>query len=388
MAWAVATAALGIAGVLAVRLRASRAALGEVTRQRDLLDRSRSEVQSQARLQERALIQSMIEGVVVLDVRGRVTLFNSALVQMFKIEGDPMGKSLIEALRHHALQEILARVESEKQVRDFGVELSEIPRRYLQVNAASLLGPQGEQRGTLVVFHDLSRLKGLESTMKEFVANVSHELRTPLSLIKGYVETLIDGAKDDPAVSEKFLRTIEKHTNRLTFLIEDLLTISRLESGQLQLDLQEIELLPVIEAVVHDLDSKASARHVRVEIIVPGALKVMADPERLEQVLANLVDNAIKYGRENGHIRIESHSRGDGFVELGVADDGPGIPPEALGRVFERFYRIDRARTREQGGTGLGLSIAKHIVQSHGGEIRVESEYGCGARFSFTLKSC
>ena len=221
---------------------------------------------------------------------------------------------------------------------------------------------------------------------REFVANVSHELRTPLSMIKGYVETLIDGAKDKPEVATKFLQTIEKHADRLTYLIEDLLTISRLESGQLVMNLQRADLHGIAEHVVTDLGDRAVAKQVKLLNQVPVGLAAQADGERLRQVLFNLVDNAIKYGRTDGNVVIGGRKAEQPEVELWVRDDGPGIPPEAQPRVFERFYRVDKARSRDDGGTGLGLAIVKHIVQSHGGEVWVESEPGQGATFHFTLK--
>ncbi|MBU6401628.1 MAG: hypothetical protein KGS61_15030, partial [Verrucomicrobia bacterium] len=232
---------------------------------------------------------------------------------------------------------------------------------------------------------DLTRLKQLERTRQEFVANVSHELRTPLSMIKGYVETLRDGAKEDPAVAARFLDTIARHTDRLAFLIEDLLTISRLESGQVTLDLQPVELGPAVERVMDELRARAAGRKVRLENAIPAGRRARADAERLHQVLVNLVDNAIKYGRADGTVIVGAETTSDKRLAVWVRDDGPGIPPEAKERVFERFYRIDKARSREQGGTGLGLAIVKHIVQAHGGEVRVESEPGHGATFRFTL---
>jgi two-component system phosphate regulon sensor histidine kinase PhoR len=216
------------------------------------------------------------------------------------------------------------------------------------------------------------------------VANVSHELRTPLSLIKGYTETLLDGAKDDPAVAVKFLQTIDRNAERLKLLIEDLLTISELESGRMRLQLQPVSLPVFVGKLVEDFQPRASARNVRFVNAVPE-LVVSADPNRLGQVFSNLVDNAIKYGRTGGTVNLLARASKDGMVEICVGDDGPGIPEEACERVFERFYRVDKARSREQGGTGLGLSIVKHIVQSHGGRVWVESEPGKGSRFYFSL---
>jgi len=234
------------------------------------------------------------------------------------------------------------------------------------------------------VFHDLTQLKRLEGTREEFVANVSHELRTPLSLIKGYVETLLDGARNNPEVAERFLRIIERNAQRLDLLIQDLLTISALESGQVKLILQPVQLPGLVEKVFADFKSRAGAKGMKLVNCLPE-LAATGDESRLEQVLANLVDNAIKYGRPQGTVAVGGRRNEAGLVEVFVQDDGPGIPPESLDRVFERFYRVDKARSREQGGTGLGLSIVKHIVQSHGGAVWARSEPGKGATFFFTL---
>lgn len=346
---------------------------------------SRDSQDEQSRLQAAALFSSMIEGVLVLDERDRVTLANPALKEIFSIQDDPRGKTLLEVIRHHDMLKLLERIRKEKEVRAFEIELTSTPWRSLEINAVWMVGAQGQIHGTLFVFHDLTQSRELERNRRDFVANVSHELRTPLSLIKGYVETLIDGAKDNPEVAEKFLKTIEKHADRLTFLIDDLLTISRLESGQIQLDCRPVNLALFIKERFQDFEARSSARQIKLLSQVSDGLTVNADPERLEQVFSNLLDNAIKYGRPGGNVEVTARTLAGTGVEIQVRDDGPGIPPDALSRVFERFYRVDKARSREQGGTGLGLSIVKHIVQSHGGEVRAESEYGRGATFIVTL---
>jgi two-component system phosphate regulon sensor histidine kinase PhoR len=230
----------------------------------------------------------------------------------------------------------------------------------------------------------LTRLKQLERTREEFVANVSHELRTPLSLIKGYVETLLDGAKDNPEVATKFLHTIQRNSERLQFLIEDLLTISELESGRLKMNLQSIRLRSLVDRVLEDFKTQAESRRVELTNDVPE-LTAGGDSDRLQQVLGNLVGNAIKYGRDGGHVSVTGRLLNGNSIELCVQDDGPGIPAESLERVFERFYRVDKARSREQGGTGLGLSIVKHIVAGHGGKVWAKSDLGHGTAFYFTL---
>ena len=220
---------------------------------------------------------------------------------------------------------------------------------------------------------------------KEFVANVSHELRTPLSLIKGFVETLMGGAVKDPTQAQKFLQTINKHTDRLTYLIEDLLTLSRLEGGQISLNRQPVALAEVAQQVIEDLETRAQEQSVGVVNLIPPELEVQADVERLQQVFFNLLENAIKYGKVGGRVEIGVKPLVAGSVEVWVKDDGPGIPADSRTRVFERFYRVDRARARDTGGTGLGLAIVKHIIQIHGGEVWVNSEIDKGSTFHFTL---
>lgn len=334
-----------------------------------------------------AIFNSMIEAVIVVDPGGRIVSLNRAARTMLNPQGHVIGQSVIEAFRRHEIADVVQQVAGLKQVLDVEVCLAGIEPRYLRVNAVALSSEDGVYEGAVLVFHEVTRLRQLENTRQEFVANVSHELRTPLSLIKGYVETLLDGAKDNPEVQTKFLHVIEKHADRLAFLIEDLLLLSKLDSGQIVLNLQAIGLRPEIQQALDDLQSRAAERRVSLVNEVPEGISARADSDRLQQVLFNLVDNAIKYGRAEGSVVVGGSRLSDGRVEVWVRDDGPGIPPDARERVFERFYRVDKARSREQGGTGLGLSIVKHIVQAHGGEVRVESELGKGTTFFFTLSA-
>ncbi len=379
--------AAGLCLVAWQRCRRTAAAEHErIRRELESLRQQHEQARAHEFAQQQALFNSMSEGVLVLDADGRVRLVNQALERLFGVTGDLRGRTVMEALRLHQVQELVNRTLVKGQVEEFELELPDLDcARSLQVNSAVVLGPDGRHQGLILVCHDLTRLKQLENTRREFVANVSHELRTPLSMIKGYVETLIDGAKDKPEVATKFLQTIEKHADRLTYLIEDLLTISRLESGQIVMNLQRAELRGVAERVITDLESRATAKQMKLLNEIPADLAANADTERLQQVLFNLVDNAIKYGCAGGNVVIGARGNDKKQIELWVRDDGPGIPPEAQPRVFERFYRVDKARSRDAGGTGLGLAIVKHIVQSHGGEVWVESEPGRGATFFFTL---
>ena len=337
-----------------------------------------------AQAQQKVLFDSMLEGLLLLDRSRKIHLANRAFKNLFGVKAELRGKTVVEALRLHELDELLQRAETEKQVLDYEIRLPDLNERWLQVNAAAINNSAGEREGTILVFHDLTRLKQLERTREEFVANVSHELRTPLSLIKGYVETLLDGARDNPEVAERFLKIIERNANRLDLLIQDLLTISALESGRMKLELQPVDLRGLAEKVLSFLHAKAENKSVQLVNELPEFM-ANADANRLDQVLTNLVDNAVKYGRVEGVVTVGGRKMDDGKLEVFVRDDGPGIPAEALDRVFERFYRVDKARSRDQGGTGLGLSIVKHIVQAHGGEVRCESELGKGATFYFTV---
>jgi two-component system phosphate regulon sensor histidine kinase PhoR len=337
-----------------------------------------------AKAQQQVLFNSMLEGLLLLDRSQKIYLANRSFKSLFGQKIELRGKTILEALRSHELDDLAKRVQAEGQVLNYELKLPDLNERWLQVNAAVISNSTGEREGTILVFHDLTRLKQLERQREEFVANVSHELRTPLSLIKGYTETLLDGARSNPEVAERFLKIIERNSQRLDLLIQDLLTISALESGRAKLDLEPVNLHALADKVLSFLQSKAENKNVKLANELPE-FEANADANRLDQVLANLVDNAIKYGRVEGKVTVGGRKLDDGGFEIFVRDDGPGIPPEALVRVFERFYRVDKARSRDQGGTGLGLAIVKHIVQAHGGEVRCESELGKGATFYFTL---
>jgi two-component system phosphate regulon sensor histidine kinase PhoR len=363
-------------------LRQQRQVLAEMEDAR----RRQQQTTVDAQAQQQVLFNSMLEGLLLLDRHRRIYLANRSFKNLFGLKAELRGKTIMEALRLHELAELVERVETEGQVFDHELKLPELSGRWLRVNAAVISNSAGEREGMILVFHDLTRLKQLERTREDFVANVSHELRTPLSLIKGYVETLLDGARNDPAIAERFLKIIERNTQRLDLLIQDLLTISALESGRMKLNLQPVELRLLVEKIFTDLKPPAENKNTGL-VNTLSDLTATADVNRLEQVLANLVDNAIKYGRAEGTVTVGGKKLDDGRLEIFVQDDGPGIPAEALDRVFERFYRVDKARSRDQGGTGLGLSIVKHIVQAHGGEVWVKSELGKGATFFFTLPS-
>ncbi|MEI8090172.1 MAG: ATP-binding protein [Opitutaceae bacterium] len=333
-----------------------------------------------------ALFERMIEGLIVVDAVGRIRLANRAAGELFNFAPPASGRTILETTRHHEVAALVTRLENEPEILGHELRLETLDSpKFLQVNALALRDSDGVRDGAILVIHDLTRLRQLEAVRQEFVANVSHELRTPLSLIKSAAETLIDGGKDEPESLNRFLQIIDKHANRLTLLIDDLLMLSTLDSGNIRLALQPVSLGVAVQEVADDLRGRAHARGVRIKNKVEPALMVQADPDRLRQVISNLIDNAIKYGRLEGQVVINARALDSRRIEVSVQDDGPGIPAEACTRIFERFFRGDKARSREQGGTGLGLAIVKHVVQAHGGEVRVESAPGAGARFSFTL---
>ena len=331
------------------------------------------------------LLDSMVDGLIVLDTRGRIALSNRAAETLFGFSRQMVGCTLLEAVRHHEVAALVTRLGAEAAILDHELRLEGLQPCVLQVNAIGLHDAAGTGTGAMLVFHDLTRLRELEGARQEFVANVSHELRTPLSLIKSAAETLLDGTKSDPAALDRLLAIIDRHADRLTLLIDDLLLLAQLDSGRLVLHPQPAPVRAAVQEVFDDLAKRAQAREVRLENAIPDGLTAKVDSDRLRQVLSNLVDNGIKYGRPGGSLTVSAGAKAGGWLEVCVRDDGPGIPPEALARVFERFYRVDKARSREQGGTGLGLAIVKHAVQAHGGEVRVESELGQGAAFYFTL---
>jgi two-component system phosphate regulon sensor histidine kinase PhoR len=332
------------------------------------------------------LFDRMIEGVIVLDSKGVIRLSNQAAASLFGFANPAIGRNLIEVVRNHEITAIIPKLEIVSEVlgQDIRIEGTN-PSRFLQINALALRNREGVYDGAILVFHDLTRVRELEVIRQEFVGNVSHELRTPLSLVKSAVETLIDGAKEEPKTLSRFLEIIERNANRLSLLIDDLLLLSTLDSGRMQLQLQAVGLYLAIKEISEDLASSANRKGVKIINRVDETVYARADPNRLRQVLSNLIDNAIKYGKTEGTIQITARVREDALIEVGVADDGPGIPQDAQSRIFERFFRVDKARSRDQGGTGLGLAIVKNVVQAHGGDLRVESELGKGSTFLFTL---
>jgi two-component system, OmpR family, phosphate regulon sensor histidine kinase PhoR len=255
--------------------------------------------------------------------------------------------------------------------------------RSFEVQAAPLAGPSGS--GAMVILHDITDLERLERVRKDFVANVSHELRTPLTAIRGYAETLLDGALDDPDHRRQFVEIIQSHAIRLNNIAADLLTLSELESGRPPLAPSRLSVLGILEAAMHTVESEAVMREVQLGWGTMEDLYVMGNKIKLEQAFVNLLDNAVKFNRPGGEVWVEARRAAAGKVAITIADTGIGIPSEELPRIFERFYRVDKARSREVGGTGLGLSIVKHVIEQMAGAVSVESQLGKGSKFVVAL---
>ncbi len=340
---------------------------------------------SQGKSRLEAVFLSMFEGVMIVDTSGIILLMNQALKDVLKIKEDSLGKKPIEVMRNLQIQEIVDNVlqfKSDLISKEISTLLPE--EKILLVHATRIKKDQHTQ-GAVLVFHDLTTLRNLEKIRQDFVANVSHELRTPISSIKGFAETLLAGALDDKENSRDFLKIILADSNRLACLIDDLLNLSKIESGKLIMEKKPCGLVAILEKVIASLKVQLEAKSILIRINLPKDIpNVLVDETRIKQVLLNLIDNAIKYNIQAGEIVI-SAEKIDSFIKINISDTGIGIPSKDLPRLFERFYRVDKARSRELGGTGLGLSIVKHIIQSHSGEVSVESVESQGSTFSFTI---
>ncbi|MDE0354639.1 MAG: ATP-binding protein [Deltaproteobacteria bacterium] len=341
-----------------------------------------------------SILSCMMEGVIVLDTNGKVILVNQMAQAMFNLPADTSvrGMSTVEVSRHPGMQAlILEVVEGDSGRNAFHRELTLGDDRWFAVNAARLEHSQQDLLGYVLVFHEVSELKRLEQIRVDFVANVSHEMRTPLTAIQGYAETLLHNPPGDPKMARQFLGVVARHSERLGRLIDDLLALSDLEMGNVNVRRERVATRPLLERVLELFRDQAGKKHIRIhaDAITPD---ILGDEDRLQQLLINLVDNALKYTSEGGEVQVHAglEPRSDGDhpprLALTVSDTGCGIPEKDLPRLTERFYRVDKARSRELGGTGLGLAIVKHITQAHGGEMKIESRPGKGTRVSIYLR--
>ena len=332
-----------------------------------------------------SILFSMVEGVVATDSSGRISFLNPTAERLFQIEhGSALGKYPREVWREFELVEMFHQVfvTGQPQSREFQLDLP--PKSYLKVEIIPIrYGEDEEVQGVLAMVRDISRVRRLETIRTDFVANVSHELRTPLTSIKGFIETLLDGGLESRETTKRFLTIMYQETERFNRLISDLLDLSQIESGQAELSRNKLYLAPLVEDVRLTLQERLTEKNISLSVEL-GPTPVWADEDQIREVLVNLIENALKYSTAGGHIKVQEYNSGD-QQEFIICDTGIGIPKDSIPRIFERFYRVDKARSREMGGTGLGLSIVKHIIERHDGKVWVESELGKGSCFHFTL---
>jgi two-component system, OmpR family, phosphate regulon sensor histidine kinase PhoR len=339
----------------------------------------------------RAILASMVEGVLIADGNLQIRLVNERLQQMFSLPKSPMHRTVMEVFRNHLVHQVIRQSlnTGEPQSAELQAEIrdgDQFQLKHFQITSVRLRPRELESMNrALVIFHDVSQIRSLEAVRKEFVANVSHELRTPLSIITGYLETLIDGGGDQET-NLRFLRTMHKHAERLNLLIEDLLSLSQLESRKVSLRFEPVDLSESVHRVLEQLDSRVRESAAGVTATIPKHLPLIeADAFRIEQALYNLLDNALKHsGKSGARVSVDACSDATAVV-VRISDDGVGIPLSDQPHIFERFYRVHKDRSRDAGGTGLGLSIVKHTVQAHGGSVAVQSSPGAGATFVMSL---
>jgi two-component system phosphate regulon sensor histidine kinase PhoR len=332
-----------------------------------------------------AILDALLEGVIAADHRGRILFLNPAAERMFGVTQKSVeGRPFLEGLRHSTLTDVLMEGLQTHQHLTREITVHTPHERLLRVHARAVDYGNGTT-GVLAALHDISDVRRLERIRQEFISNVSHELKTPLTSIKGFVETLLDGALEDPHNNRAFLETINEQANRLMRLIEDILDLSAIEARRVEYRFEAVTLRDIVDRIFAALMPQARAHHIELKLDLPETLPtVRADREKLAQILLNLLENAIKFNRSGGHVTLKAR-HADGRISLSVTDDGPGIAPEDLPRVFERFYRGDKSHSQVVPGTGLGLAIVKHLVEAHQGTVTVESLPDQGATFRFSL---
>jgi two-component system phosphate regulon sensor histidine kinase PhoR len=336
-----------------------------------------------------AVLSSMIEGVVAVDRQGRIVSINKATASLLDIElSKAQNRNVEEVIRNVDLQNFINSTLNSKVPTEADISLPTKGDRLFQLHGASLPTRAGGRTGAVIVLNDITKMRRLENVRRQFVANVSHELKTPVTSIQGYVEALLEGAIKDPQQAERFLRIIAKHSDRLNSIIEDLLILSRLEEDRerKETSFEVTELKPVLASAIELASIKAEDKQMKIQLVCDEQIVVRMNTALLEQAVLNLVENAIKYSPLGGDVRISVEQNGK-EVAITVKDNGCGITQEHLPRIFERFYVVDKGRSRKLGGTGLGLAIVKHIAQVHGGSVTVESSPGRGSTFTIHLPS-
>jgi two-component system phosphate regulon sensor histidine kinase PhoR len=341
---------------------------------------------AEARNLAQAILSSMTDGVIALNRQGEVLFINPVVEQILGIsQHSSFGKNILGVVRNYEVERLMERALESKQPLAKEIKLLVPEPKDFRLQATPLAGEGAGNGGVVVLLHDITERKKLEEMRSGFIANVSHELRTPLTSIRGFLETLLGGALEDRAASLHFLEIMSKETERLTRLVDELLYLSKIEERRVVHRWQRARLSENISRVAAMFEPQTREKNIEMNVEAPPELPaVYGDPDMLTQVLINLVDNAVKYTPEGGKVWIRASVEGED-VRVSVADNGIGIPPENLPRVFERFYRVDKARSRELGGIGMGLAIVKHIVRAHGGKTYAESAAGKGSVFSFTL---
>jgi len=333
-----------------------------------------------------AILSSMQEGVIVFDKNENILLFNSSLYQMLELRSEKyIGRPFWEIISNNEINSILKQTLKKEDSLSAQVSLLYPEARIIHIQTAPINDDQGMLLGVVGVFHDITNLKKLEKARSEFIANVSHELKTPITSIIGFVETLRNGAEDDIKKRDEFLNIIHSQSQRLIDLLNDILSLSRIEFREIKMDIQPVAIKEILDNTQALYKNKIESKKQSFQVDIPSKLPpVLSDPEMIAQAFSNLIDNAIKFTPEKGQIKVTAREK-DNFVQIDISDTGIGIAEKYLPRLFERFYRVDKARSREMGGTGLGLAIVKHIVQAHKGRITVESQPGKGSTFSVFL---
>lgn len=336
--------------------------------------------------ESQAVLAGMEEGVLILDLKGRIQKMNEAMkATAYHLYPSDVGKHYLEVFREPDVNDLIQNTLATNQNQRRNISLFGYPGKTFQVQSSLIPYPENGGKGIVLVFHDVTDWRQLERVRQEFVANVSHELRTPLTAVKGYVEALGDEGIEENSQAYKFLKVIERHTERMDKIVSDLLLLSELDLKDGTLKKESSSIPDLIRGTLESLRPMAEGKVQDVTAHIPAQLPaLLGDVQKLHQVVVNLLQNAITYTPEKGQIAIGA-TEVPGGIEIYVADNGIGIPPEDLPRIFERFYRVDKGRSRELGGTGLGLAIAKQIVEAHGGSVRVESKMGQGSRFTVFL---
>ena len=334
------------------------------------------------------ILGAMEDGLLVVDARRRVTLMNPTFEKLFELRDPAVGVPLVEAVRHATLDQLIAETLLTGEAMRAELSLADSrthSERHIQVSAVPIKNADDEVTGAVVLFHDITELKQLDQIRRDFVANVSHELRTPLSILRRYIEVLYDEPQTSREELTRILSIMERHSKRLQRLVDDLLSLAQLESSHAELEITLVRMDELFNNLIRDWKEKLTGKNLKVIVDLPSETSVLrADGTRLEEALHNLLDNAVKFSPDNGQIRLRGTRCGSNVV-LSVTDNGIGISKEHLPRIFERFYRADKARSRELGGTGLGLAIVKHIAQLHGGRVEAESELGRGTTIRIVL---